>query len=268
MTTQGRLRGYPVIKMERLRFALRWALGHFFVSAMVVALAACLVFLAWYPAPWRQMLGVSAIFGVVVVVDLVCGPLLTLVLSSPAKSRRERWVDLTLIALVQLSALGYGLWSVYTARPVVLAFEVDRLFVVTANEVQTELLDQAPIGLRRLPWAGVVRVGLRESTSPGEYLSSVEMSIQGVTQAMRPNWWRAYEAEVKNALRQKARPLGELMSKRPSQAGELKQAAVRAGNTVEGLYYLPLTSSKEMAWVALLDASGEIVGHAPVDGFD
>lgn len=255
--------------MERLRFALRWAVGHFVVSAAVVALAACLVFVAWYPAPWRQMLGVAAIFGVVVVVDLVCGPLLTLVLSSPAKSRRERWVDLTLIALVQLSALGYGLWSVYTARPVVLAFEVDRLFVVTANEVQTELLDQAPIGLRRLPWAGVVRVGLRESTSPGEYLSSVEMSIQGVTQAMRPNWWRSYDDdEVKNALRQKARPLAELMSKRPNQTDELKQVAARAGRTVEGLYYLPLTSSKETAWVALLDTSGEIVGHAPVDGFD
>lgn len=256
-----------MIKMERLRFALRWALGHFVVSALIAALAACLVFLAWYPAPWRQMLGVSVIFGLVVVVDLVCGPILTFVLASPAKSRRERWTDLTLVALIQLSALGYGLWSVYGARPVVLAFEVDRLFIVTANEVQTELLDQAPKGLQRLPWAGVVRVGLRESTSPGEYLSSVEQSIQGVTQAMRPNWWRSYD-DVKPALRQKARPLVELMNKRPTQSNELKQTAIRAAHRVEDLYYLPLTSSKEMAWVTLLDASGEIVGHAPVDGFD
>lgn len=257
-----------MIKMERLRFALRWALGHFAVSALVVALAACLVFLVWYPAPWRQMLGVAAIFGVVVLVDLVCGPVLTFVLASPAKSKRERWLDLTVVALIQLSALGYGLWSVYGARPVVLVFEVDRLFVVTANEVQTELLDQATSELKKLPWSGVARVGLRESESPQEYLSSVEQSIQGVTQAMRPNWWRSYDDEVKKALRQKAKPLAELMSKRLNEAGELKQAAVRAGHAVEELYYLPLTSSKEMAWVALLDASGEIVGHAQVDGFD
>lgn len=254
--------------MERLRFALRWAIGHFLVSALVVALTACLVFLVWYPAPWRQMLGVASIFGVVVVVDLVCGPVLTFVLASPAKSRRERWVDLAAVAFIQLGALGYGLWSVYGARPVVLVFEVDRLFIVTANEVQTELLDRATSEFKKLPWSGVARAGLRESVSAQEYLSSVEQSIQGVTQAMRPNWWRSYDHEVKNALRQKAKPLADLMRKRLNETGELEQAAVRAGHAVEELYYLPLTSSKEMAWVALLDASGEIVGYAPVDGFD
>jgi hypothetical protein len=59
-------------------------------------LAALLVFGIWYPSPWRQLLGVAGVFGLVVGVDLVCGPLLTLVLASPKKSRKERWVDLSL----------------------------------------------------------------------------------------------------------------------------------------------------------------------------
>lgn len=254
--------------MGRMRFALRWALGHFFVSAVVVAVAASLVFFVWYPAPWRQMLGVAAIFGIVVVVDLVCGPLLTFVLASPRKSKRERWVDLMLVAFVQLSALTYGLWSVYGARPVVLAFEVDRLFVVTANEVQRELLTQAPQQMQRLPWAGVLQVGLRESTSSQEYLNSVEQSINGISQAMRPNWWSSYDDKVKTALRQKVKPLAELIEKRPYQVVELREAATRTGRNVNVLSYLPLTSSKDMAWVALIDEAGEMVGYAPVDGFD
>lgn len=268
MGTENIIHGVIVANVARLRFALRWALGHFFVSAVVVALAASLVFFVWYPAPWRQMLGVAAIFGIVVVVDLVCGPLLTLVLASPNKSKRERWVDLTLIALIQLSALTYGLWSVYGARPVVLAFEVDRLFVVTANEIQRELLSQAPQRMQSLPWAGVLQVGLRESTSPQEYLNSVEQSINGISQSMRPNWWSPYDEKVKTALRQKVKPLVELIEKRPYQADELREAALRTGNSVDVLSYLPLTSSKEMAWVALIDGAGEMVGYAPVDGFD
>lgn len=268
MTIRNVAQGLTLSNMARLRFATRWALGHFVVSAIAVALAASLVFFAWYPAPWRQMLGVAAIFGVVVAADLVCGPMLTFVLASPRKTRRERWVDLTLIALIQLSALGYGLWSVYEARPVVLAFEVDRLFVVTANEVQTEFLGQAPQQLQTLPWAGVIRVGLRQSTSPQEYLSSVEQSIQGVTQAMRPNWWSPFDDKVKTALRQKAKPLAELIGKRPRQIDEIHEAAERTRHKVDNLYYLPLTSSKDIGWVVLLDTSGEIVGHVPVDGFD
>ena len=268
MAIQNVVQRVTVENMARLRFASRWALGHFFVSALVVALAASLVFFAWFPAPWRQMLGVSAIFGIVVVVDLVCGPILTFVLASPKKSRRERWVDLTLVALIQMSALVYGLWSVYGARPVVLAFEVDRLFVVTANEVQRELLPQAPIQMQRLPWAGILHVGLRESTSPQEYLKSVEQSINGVSQAMRPNWWRAFDEKEKSALRQKMKPLAQLIEKRPHQLGELRSAVSRTGRNANDIFYLPLTSSKDMAWIALIDATGETIGHAQVDGFD
>ena len=268
MAIQNVVQGVTLAKMARLRFASRWALGHFLVSGLVVALAAILVFFAWYPAPWRQMLGVASIFGIVVVVDLVCGPLLTFVLASPKKSRRERWVDLTLVAFLQVSALTYGLWSVYGARPVVLAFEVDRLFVVTANEVQRELLTQAPRQLQSLPWVGVLQVGLRESTSPQEYLNSVEQSINGISQAMRPNWWSSYDDKVKAALRQKVKPLAKLIEKRPYHADELREAASRTGQSVNVLSYLPLTSSKDMAWVALIDGAGEMVGYAPVDGFD
>lgn len=253
---------------ERLAFASRWSLMHFGISAGVVGIAAWMVFFVLYPAPWRNLLEVSAIFGVVVVVDVVCGPLLTFVLASPSKSFRERITDLTLVSLIQLSALGYGLWSVYVARPVALVFEVDRLFVVTGNEVQMDLLSQAPKPLRKLPCFGVIQVGLREAASPTEYLESVEQSIQGVTQAMRPNWWRIYDDEVRLALQKRAKPLRELIESRPAQAGELAAAIRKSGVDSKDLLYLPLTSSKASAWIALINSDGEMVGWAPIDGFE
>lgn len=226
-----------------------------------------MVFLIWYPSPWRQMLGVAGIFGVVVMVDLVCGPLLTLVLASPKKSKRERWLDLALVACIQLVALGYGLWSVYQVRPVVLAFEVDRFVVVTANEVQMAHLAKAPEGLRALPWRGVNTVGLRRALSPDEFVASLDQSLGGVTPAMRPDWWVPYDRTKTDAAK-RAKPLANLIQKQPEHKASLERAMNGAKLTVGELRYLPLTSSKQQDWIVLLDNAGNIVGHAPVDGFD
>lgn len=252
---------------SRWRFALRWAGTHGLASLAIATLSAGLVFGLWYPDPWRQMLGVGAIFSIVLAVDMVCGPLLTLVLATPQKSRRELWLDLSLVALIQLVALGYGLWSVYSARPVVLAFEVDRWVLVTANEVDVQQLPEALPGMRSLPVAGMHRVAVREARSPEEQLQSIEFSLQGLTPSMRPGWWRPFD-EAQAAVDQKAKPLAALMDKRPEQRDTLISAAAATGQPLASLRYLPLTSSKRMDWVALLNTSGTIVGYAPVDGFD
>ena len=251
---------------SQLYFALRWATGHLLISVAVVALAALLVFGVWYPSPWRQLLGIAGIFGLVVGVDLVCGPLLTLVLASPKKSRQERWVDLSLVGAIQLIALAYGLWSVFGARPVALVFEVDRLTIVSANEVQTEQLSGAPEGLRALPWAGINLAGVRKPRSSSENMESIDLSLQGVTLAMRPDWWVPYDI-AKPEVIHKAKPLTELLKARPQQSALLESTAAKSGLPIEALRYLPLTSSKVLEWVALISPAGDVVGYAPVDGF-
>lgn len=213
------------------------------------------------------MLGVTGIFGLVVLVDVVCGPLLTLVLASPSKSRSTlRW-DLTLVAVVQLAALGYGMWSVFAARPVAVVFEVDRFVVVTANEVLVDQLDQAPTGLQSLPWAGVRYMAVRSAKTAEEQLQSVELSMNGVTTAVRPGWWLPF-ADVAQALGEAAKPLADLIDKRPEQREWIEHAVARTGLQGKDLRYLPLTSSRTMDWVVLLDEADKIVGHVPVDGFD
>lgn len=251
----------------RLPFAARWAVLHLATSAAVVAIAALLVFLVWYPSPWRQLLGVTGIFGVVVAVDLVCGPLLTLLLASPRKSRKERWLDLSLVGVIQLAALGYGLFAVFSARPVAIVFEVDRFTIVGANEIQTQQLELAPEGMRVLPFAGVIQAGLRQPTSGEEMLESIQISLTGTPQSMRPTWWAPYDT-VRSQVIQNAKPLSGLIQAKPQQAALLESAAAKSGLSMESLRYLPLTSSKVLDWVALIGPTGDVVGHAPVDGFD
>jgi hypothetical protein len=59
-------------------------------------------------------------------------------------------------------------------------FEVDRLTIVSANEVQTEPLSAAPEGLRALPWAGVKLAGVRRHRSASEQRESGPLQIHRV----------------------------------------------------------------------------------------
>ncbi|WP_367066236.1 hypothetical protein [Oryzisolibacter sp. LB2S] len=251
---------------SRLRFAVRYALRHLLISLVVALASAALVYGLLYPQPWQTMLGVGSIFVLLLGVDVVCGPLLTLILASPRKSLRERWLDFSLVGLVQLAALLYGLHSLWLARPVVLAFETDRLVIVTAPEVQTDHLPQAPAGLQRLPWWGVQQVGTRKAAGSDEFMRSVELGLQGISPAMRPDWWQPWPA-AQAAMNQRAKPITELLARRPQDAATLQAAIDKTGLAPAQLRYLPLTSSKTKDWVALLDEQLHIVGYAPVDGF-
>lgn len=255
-----------VSPQSRVQFATSWALRHLAASAAVACLAAALVFGWWYAAPWRQLLGVASIFGLIIAVDVVAGPLLTAVLASPRKSRRERWIDLSLVASIQLAALVYGMWSVYSARPVILAFEVDRLVVITANEVQVDQLSEALPQFQELPWVGPQMVSLRKALSSDEFLQSIEQSIQGTTQAMRPGWWRPYDEAVPAVLK-RAESLQSLIERKPAVRDTLEEAAGQSGHRTSELRYLPLTSSKADDWVALISDVGSVVGYANVNGF-
>lgn len=252
---------------ERLKFAAGWALWHLLASALVASITAAFVFGVLYPDPWRNIVGIGAIFTLVVVADIVCGPLLTLVLVSPKKSRRERWLDLLLVSGIQMAALVFGLWSVYAARPVALIFEVDRMVLVTANEVQVEQLGLAPEGMRELPRFGVEVAGTRSAISSQEYLRSLEQSLEGVSPAMRPDWWISLR-DVKSQMLARAKPLEVLIAKRPQQAKVLLRAAGNSGFETADLRYLPLTSSMSTDWTVLISPAGSIVGYLKVDAFD
>ena len=258
-----------LMSTSRIYAALRAFAAHLLVSCVLAALAAWLVLQVWFPFPYRELAGGLHLFWVMVGVDVVCGPLLTAVLFNPRKSRRELTLDLSLVALVQLAALGYGLYSIALARPVVQAFEIDRFAVVSASQVDSTQLPLAPEGMRNLSWAGPRLVGTRKPKDGNETLKSIEMSLQGVEPSARPDWWQPYEKSMTD-VQQHMKPLANLRKIRPAEAQQTIDQAVQAsGQPLDALFYVPLVSKKKLdSWIVLLDANAKIVGYAPVGGFD
>lgn len=252
---------------SRLSSAMRAGAAHLLLTLLVASLMAWLVFGLWYPWPLYEMVSGRELFWLVIGVDVVCGPLLTVVVWNPAKLRRELVQDLSVVVAVQLTALAYGVHTVAIARPVHLVFETDRLRVVTASEIDVADLPKAPDGLRKLPWSGPTLVSLRDARDSEELLRSVDLSMAGQEPSLRPDWWQNYELGLPQLLL-RARPLSALKKARPAQSTVLDEAISKTGMPAAELLWLPLTSDRSMDWIVLIDKkTARPQAYAPIDGF-
>ncbi len=245
---------------------LRAATIHFCISLTVAALAAGLVFGLWYPYPYREISGGRELFMLLVAVDVVLGPLLTFAIFNTAKPMAELRRDLAVVALLQLGGLGYGLWTVFEARPVHLVFEIDRMRVVHAVDVPPELLPKAPPGIEALPWRGPTLLAVRPFANEDERMSATMAALQGVALSARPDLWRAYAASRPEVLAA-ARPVTELKRRFPARAAEIDGLLADKGQGGSKLVTLPLVGRKSF-WTVFLDpATAQVVAFLPLDSF-
>ena len=106
---------------------------HLAISSVIAAIAIIFVFYIWYPMPLHEAVGVTEIFLMVLAVDITIGPILTFVVFKRGKSSLP--FDLTVIAMLQLAALGYGMYTVFDGRPAFVVFNTDRFDVTRASDV-------------------------------------------------------------------------------------------------------------------------------------
>ena len=249
---------------DNLRFRLIAAGAHVAASAVVAACVALVTLGLWYPGPLGAMAGGRQLFLLVLSVDVVMGPLLTLVVFDRRKPRSELVRDLAVIAVLQLGALAYGLNTVYIARPVAMVYEPGRFRLVTANDVRVEDLPKAREEYRRLSLTGPLILGTRAARSGDERLESIELALKGFDVGQRPTLWQPY-AESRTAALSAARPVQDLVTRYPGRKAELEDTLRELNLNAGDARFLPVLARKD--WVVILNSSGDVVGYAPFDGF-
>ncbi|MDO8447293.1 MAG: TfpX/TfpZ family type IV pilin accessory protein [Rhodoferax sp.] len=239
---------------------------HFGISLVIALLAALLVFGLWYPYPYREISGGRELFLIVVAVDVVLGPLITLAVFNRAKPWRELRRDLVMVALIQLSGLGYGLWTVFVARPVHMVFEYDRFRVVHAVDVPLELLAKTPPGVDALPLLGPTLLSLRPFRDSQEKMNATLVALEGLSLSAQPNLWQPYAAAIPEILRE-ARPVSALKTRFANQASEIDRVLASTGRAPKALVYLPMVGRKSF-WTVFLDpVTAEVLAFMPLDSF-
>lgn len=257
---------FPTARVSSLKRRFRLAGAHLGTSALVAALGSLLVLGVWYPSPFATLAGGTQLFSLLVCVDMVMGPVLTAVAASPNKCRTELVRDLSVIVVLQLAAFGYGLYSMALARPVVLAFEVDLMRVVSGVEVDTATLSEAPPSLRALPWTGPRLIAAVKPTDPGEQVNVIQLGLAGFHLAQLPRYWRDFSSESAAAWRA-ARPIEQLVAKYPDAREKVSDLQQTTSRPLHELRFLPLVTRHEN-WVLVIAAPGDsVVGYLPLDGF-
>lgn len=252
--------------MIHVKDRLRASGIHLCLSLLVALLAALLVFGLWYPYPYRQISGGRDLFLLVVIVDVVLGPLITLTIFNRQKPWTELRRDLTLVVILQTAGLSYGLWSVAVARPVHLVFEFDRFRVVHAVDVPEELLDRTPSGIEALPWSGPTMLAVRPFRDERERSEATLLALDGLHLGARPDLWQPYD-EARTTVRRIAKPVAVLKERFQGRAGEIDDVLAAAGRSAERTAYVPVVSRKTF-WTAFVDPeTANVVGFMPLDSF-
>lgn len=246
---------------------IKAASTHAAASLAIAMIISFVVFKLWFPGSISVITGSTPLYWLVIAVDIICGPLILLVIWNPKKPRRELITDAAIVVAIQLAALGYGVWTIYQARPVYIIFETDRLRMVNAAEIDPVDLATAPAQWKHLPLLGPKLLSTRTPKDGDEMLRSIELSIAGKEPSVRPEMWEEY-APAQDKIRAATRSLPELIRAYPGKQAEITHLAEKFDVPYASVVWLPFTSVRSMDWVALMDArSMKPFTYIPGDGF-
>ncbi|MFK7964511.1 MAG: TfpX/TfpZ family type IV pilin accessory protein [Burkholderiaceae bacterium] len=234
---------------------LKAAAIHFLVSAVVVGLVVAGSLYFWYPGLQAYAAGLVTLLSILVIVDLVIGPALTLVVFKPGKKSLK--FDMSVIAGVQIAALVFGISSIYQARPVYFAFVVDRFETVAAADLESSSLQAAAPEYQQLFGDGPRWIGV-ELPTDREELEEITLAeaVNGTGPALIPRYYRPLPAVLKAGLK-RAKPLEELKALNPENLVEEKIAPHKA--LEDEMVYFPLAGRDRDLTVFVNKQSGDII---------
>jgi len=228
----------------------RWQASalHLALSALIALAVLAAMLELWYPGPLFRAMGGNGLFFIVIGVDVVLGPLVTLVVFR--RGKRGLKFDLTVIALLQLAALAYGLRVVYLAHPAYIVFVKDRFEVAMPAGLDPAELAKARFPqFRTLPWGAPVLAAADFPADPQERSRLASLALAGLDLQSFPKYWAPYGDRAQEVLA-KAQTIERLRATDPGIARIVDAYLASSGTRTEDVRYVGLRARR--AWIAVL----------------
>ena len=242
----------------------RWKASalHLAISAAIGVSVVALMLALWYPQHYFAAMGGAMLIMLLIGVDVVIGPLITLIIFDPKKKQLK--FDLSVIAGLQLAALAYGCYVMFVARPVYNVFVVDRFETVAANDVDAASLAKAAGEFGSLPLTGPKIIAARQPADPARQADIVIQAMNGGPDlANLPDLYIPY-AEARRDAAQKARPLAELTKRQPGDAATIRGFLADVGRTEDAVGFFPMKARNHDMTMLVDKKTGDVVGIIPV----
>lgn len=231
---------------------LKFFLSHLSISLMIALSVVGLVFFIWYPTPLATAVGVTQIFLMMLAIDVTVGPILGFIVYKEGKKTLK--MDLTVIILLQLSALGYGIYSIEQGRPVWLAYTVDRFELVRKNEYLDENIEKALAQYQHPSWFKPQYVGVEfakdAKTRNDDMFAEV---MNGISLAQKPERYVDFFHSIPQ-IKQRAKNVKEL-----EQYNDIQQVQKVLRQYPEATGYVPLKANAVDMTVLVNRKTGEVV---------
>ena len=191
-------------------FKIKYFLSHLIVSLLIACCCLILVFYVWHPVPLAKAIGVTHIFLMMLTIDVVLGPLLTLIIAKEGKKSLK--FDLIVICLLQISALIYGMYNITVSRPIWITFDTMRFELVQANNIPQEDMKLAMSPYNDLGWREPQIVAVKLARNNEEKSNRTFLELQtGVAPSMRPTLYEPISHQPEQ-IKKRLTPVADLLA--------------------------------------------------------
>lgn len=237
---------------------------HLAISLTIFAVLLYLILYHWYPHPffgadggWQ---GIRIVFGV----DIVLGPLLTFIVYRKGKPGLK--LDLTVIALVQLAALSWGVHITYSQRPVLITFSLYRFYTVTADQ-----FDKTGLGmdeLKRFDQGSVLPMAYVDVPKDAEKQKAlfIKSMRSGRAVHLMGNLYRPVTEQNKSDIRAEAIDVRASIKSDRRAWRELQTFLIEHHADLDRYLYLPMSCRYRELLAIVEPKSLEIVGAVTLSG--
>jgi hypothetical protein len=236
-------------------------LVHLGISAALFAALAAMVFFVWYPGFFFEADGGWQGLRIILLVDLVAGPLLTLIVYKPGKPSLR--TDLTIIAVFQAICLAGGTWVVFNERPIALVYSDGAFFSMTAEDYREAGVD--PADLNHIPGPWPKRVAVVLPTDPAEQ-SDVRREAFGARRGIR-TLTEYYVPLTRDTLQIEREAVDiDKLKELDRGAGQLPAWLDRHGGDLADYAFFPFGTRYRYIFLGVRRADGAIVGALGTPG--
>lgn len=232
------------------RILTRWQASgiHLLLSVTLAVIVLTSMYFLWFPGPLFEAGGGSRLVEILVSVDVSLGPLITLAVYRHGK--RGMKFDLTVIALLQLTALMYGMHVIYLTRPAFIVFAKDQFQIATVGDIAAKDYAEAKLApFKHAPWGGPVYAFAQMPTDAKERQALVLAAMDGKDVTTMPKLFRPYDEHAQDVLG-KSWTLAKLRKMDPPTAKVVDAWMAHSTLKESDVRFVRLRALK--AWVAVL----------------
>ncbi|MEP7155396.1 MAG: TfpX/TfpZ family type IV pilin accessory protein [Betaproteobacteria bacterium] len=230
---------------------------HLLLTCLIATIAICVMVFVWYPPPLFQLLGGFGLLMLISGCDIVIGPLLTFVVFKSGK--RGMKFDLAVIAILQATALAYGIYIMAVARPVFIVFVKDRFELTSIADIQPARWEKATDArFKHAPWTGPEFIGVKWPTDRAEQQKLFDMAFQGADVHTLPEYYSAYDVMAAEVAA-KSQPIQELKRLNYSKSAQIDEMIVALGLKENDVGFLPVNHLRGAITVLVRRDNGAVL---------